>query len=156
MQSPNSTIGYNIQHQVTLVHSPDETGCTPLHCAAAGGHLNICRVLVDAGARTSRLDHNGRSPAEYARSAGHLHVFTSVFEFHYTCFCRVTYVTCFFSWTVDYRYLAAVDTQEREVGCASLFRAASLGRELDIQRLVADGHVDDINDQVGLQVYCLS
>ena len=48
-----------------------EDGATALHIAAAGGDLEIVRLLVTHGADPAARDRNGSIPAEIARSAGH-------------------------------------------------------------------------------------
>lgn len=49
----------------------DVNGRTLLHHAAAAGDWSICRNLVAAGADSKKLDQDGRTPADHARSAGH-------------------------------------------------------------------------------------
>jgi ankyrin repeat protein len=44
-----------------LVRSTDESGRTPLHAAAAEGHLNLAHVLLDAGADVNSLAPGGVS-----------------------------------------------------------------------------------------------
>lgn len=46
-------------------------GDTPLHLAAAGGHLLLCNRLFDAGADTTIRNNNGQTPADMASEAGH-------------------------------------------------------------------------------------
>lgn len=53
------------------LNSRNAKGDTPLHLAAAGGHLLLCSQLVDAGADASSLNDNGQTPAEMASEAGH-------------------------------------------------------------------------------------
>ena len=48
-------------------------GCTPLHCAAMGGHQSIADELI--GARPALLtarDNNGNTPSFWAEKRGHL------------------------------------------------------------------------------------
>lgn len=40
------------------------TGTSPLHCAAAGGHIRCVRVLLEAGADETALDRNECTPLE--------------------------------------------------------------------------------------------
>ena len=49
-------------------------GETPLGNAAANGHLEIVRLLLDAGADASLRDAADRTAAEYAARNGHLAV----------------------------------------------------------------------------------
>ena len=32
------------------INSKDKNGWSPLHCAAARGHLKVCKLLINAGA----------------------------------------------------------------------------------------------------------
>ena len=49
-------------------------GVTPLMVAAGGGHDAVVELLIERGSNPSRRDAEGRSAAEYARSAGHAHL----------------------------------------------------------------------------------
>jgi ankyrin repeat protein len=51
-----------------------EDGATALHIAAAGGSLEIVRMLVSHGADWSAEDQNGNTATTIARSAGHANV----------------------------------------------------------------------------------
>ena len=58
-----------------LVRGRDETGATPLHYAAFGGHRDAVRLLVEAGADINAIDAQfGATPAgwaiEYLREMG--------------------------------------------------------------------------------------
>ena len=44
---------------------------TPMHAAAANGHLSIVKLLLKKRANPSTRDQNGRTPAELARNAGY-------------------------------------------------------------------------------------
>jgi uncharacterized protein len=46
-------------------------GYTPLHQAAAAGRADLARILLDAGADTSCVCHQGKTPADYARERQH-------------------------------------------------------------------------------------
>ena len=50
---------------------PGNTGSTPLHFAAAGGHLNIIHILLQFGANPNKFDKNGQVPATLALHYGH-------------------------------------------------------------------------------------
>lgn len=46
-------------------------GDTPMHLAAAGGHLLLCNRLFEAGADTTTRNDVGQTPADMASGAGH-------------------------------------------------------------------------------------
>ncbi|XP_054628764.1 histone-lysine N-methyltransferase EHMT1a isoform X2 [Dunckerocampus dactyliophorus] len=46
--------------------------CSPLHAAAAGGHQEICHVLIQAGAHLDMFDENQRTPLMAACENNHL------------------------------------------------------------------------------------
>ena len=46
-------------------------GYTPLHQAAAAGRADLARILLDAGADTACVCHQGKTPADYARERQH-------------------------------------------------------------------------------------
>lgn len=53
---------------------PDDSGCTPLHSAAARGHEGIVRELMRRGADASFKDKEGWTAARWARFEGHVEV----------------------------------------------------------------------------------
>ncbi len=46
-------------------------GYTPLHQAAAAGLENLTRILLEAGADRTKVCHQGKTPADYARDKKH-------------------------------------------------------------------------------------
>lgn len=54
-----------VRRHPELVREPDETGATAMHYAAFGGHRDVVRVLVEAGA-----DINARDSQYHATPAG--------------------------------------------------------------------------------------
>ena len=52
------------------VNSRNAKGDTPLHLAAAGGHLHLCNELFEAGADVSLKNDGGQTSAEMAAEAG--------------------------------------------------------------------------------------
>jgi hypothetical protein len=61
--------------------SPNDDGvlhvCSPLHAAAAGGHLHVCELLVERGAYADWFS-NGKTPAQVADENGHFDVATMI------------------------------------------------------------------------------
>jgi ankyrin repeat protein len=61
--------------------SPNDDGvlhvCSPLHAAAAGGHLHVCELLVERGAYANWFS-NGKTPAQVADENGHSEVATMI------------------------------------------------------------------------------
>lgn len=54
------------------IDAPDTTTrCTPLHLAAAMGHENCIRILVELKANINALDTKGRTPLHCATEEGH-------------------------------------------------------------------------------------
>ncbi|PAA64990.1 hypothetical protein BOX15_Mlig019347g2 [Macrostomum lignano] len=51
---------------------PDKDGRTPLHCAAAGGHAQICRLLLDAPPPPSASASSSRTPLAGLTDSGGL------------------------------------------------------------------------------------
>ena len=50
----------------------DDNGCTPLHLSAAEGTVEMCHILLEAGARIDELDNDGKTPLIYAAESGSL------------------------------------------------------------------------------------
>jgi ankyrin repeat protein len=55
-----------IAAQPDLIAQPDARGLTPLHVAAAYGHLEVCAALIDAGAEVNVADEDGETPLHSA------------------------------------------------------------------------------------------
>ena len=53
-----------LQSKATLVHAVDETGDTPLHCAAQNGYLSAVTLLFDGGALATVKNNNGETPID--------------------------------------------------------------------------------------------
>ena len=58
------------------VSGQDETGMTPLHWAAHGGHEEVAQVLLQRGADACAGNAEGWTPLHYAACAGHQTVAT--------------------------------------------------------------------------------
>ena len=56
-------------HNIGALHEPDDNGWYPLHEAARGGHPEVAKFLLDAGADINKLTNqeNGSSPLALAR-----------------------------------------------------------------------------------------
>uniref|UniRef100_A0A3P8Z511 Ion transport domain-containing protein n=1 Tax=Esox lucius TaxID=8010 RepID=A0A3P8Z511_ESOLU len=54
--------------------STKTTGSSPLHLASAGGHTEVVRVLLDAGASAADEDREGMSAVHLAARNGHTHI----------------------------------------------------------------------------------
>jgi len=53
------------------VNARQSGGHTPLHEAALGGDAEVVRLLLAAGADPETGNHEGQTPADVARQAGH-------------------------------------------------------------------------------------
>ena len=49
----------------------DAEGWTPLHWAAANGHIHVVKFLIEKGADVNRPNENDISAEEWARQKGH-------------------------------------------------------------------------------------
>jgi len=49
----------------------DQEGLTPLMRAAWNGHIEVMRLLIDAGSQLSGTDDKGNSALDYAEQGGH-------------------------------------------------------------------------------------
>jgi ankyrin len=64
-----------------LVHTTDETGCTPLYNAAGYGQLSMARFLSSkAGANANQASANSLTPLYIAAKHGHLHLVRYLIE----------------------------------------------------------------------------
>jgi ankyrin repeat protein len=55
-----------IEHKIDINSLNSETGTSALMLAAALGYLNICNILIDAGADINACDHAGNTPLHLA------------------------------------------------------------------------------------------
>jgi hypothetical protein len=56
------------------VNTRDEDGLTPLHNAAANGHLDVVKLLLEKGADPAIRSNGGWTPLDIARALGHAEV----------------------------------------------------------------------------------
>ena len=65
-------VSYLIKRNVIVNQTDSSRSRTALHWAAASGHYEIARMLIDAGALVNVQDKNSISPLMLAASTGHL------------------------------------------------------------------------------------
>ncbi|XP_049331691.1 transient receptor potential cation channel, subfamily N, member 1 [Astyanax mexicanus] len=61
------------QGGLTTLHSKANGSC-PLHLAAAGGHTEVVKVLLEAGASAAEEDSEGMTAVHLAARSGHTHI----------------------------------------------------------------------------------
>jgi len=103
------------------MEAKDSNGNTPLHFAAANGHLEIVRLLCDHGADVEARNKWGMRPLHWAAYHGHISIVKELIE------------------------VKNVEINARDTGGRT---ALSLARQLDnddiAASLVSHGGVDDI------------
>jgi ankyrin repeat protein len=52
----------------------NDNGETPLYVASQNGHVEVVRLLIDAGALISQANNNGVTPLSVASAIGHVEV----------------------------------------------------------------------------------
>jgi len=72
--SQKPTVIDRLLRRTATVHSRDENGCTPLHRAADGGHLETVKLLLDRGASCTVRDKLGQTPLIAALEKRHLDI----------------------------------------------------------------------------------
>jgi len=60
-----------LKHAEILPDAIDDQGATALHHAAAQGHSEVAIALLEQGAKSDKMDGEGRTPAQYALESGH-------------------------------------------------------------------------------------
>ncbi|GLH03996.1 ARF GTPase-activating protein GIT2 [Gryllus bimaculatus] len=73
----------------------EEKGTTPLHVAAKAGQMSQMELLVVYGADPGSVDSNGKTPVEYARTAGHKDLADRLVECMYELTDRLAFYLCF-------------------------------------------------------------
>lgn len=66
-------------HLLAAQQSP-ATGLSPLMMASKGGHVEVCRALLDAGAPWNAVDRTGKCAGNYATDGGHWDVVNLLVE----------------------------------------------------------------------------
>ncbi|XP_030644286.1 transient receptor potential cation channel, subfamily N, member 1 [Chanos chanos] len=61
------------QGSITTLHNKANGSC-PLHLAAAGGHTEVVKVLLEAGASAAEEDAEGMTSIHLAAKSGHTHI----------------------------------------------------------------------------------
>mmetsp|Transcript_91406 Transcript_91406/g.167748 ORF Transcript_91406/g.167748 Transcript_91406/m.167748 type:complete len:678 (-) Transcript_91406:96-2129(-) len=69
-------VKFLVTKRYTLLHAKNSASDTPLHLAAREGHMDVCRVLVSAGALTKVKNFRKLTPADLASQQGHTAVFS--------------------------------------------------------------------------------
>jgi len=64
----------------SVVNDRDKQGKTPLHHAAAGGHMHVVQFLLGAGCDSNARDSSGRAASFYAQQNDHDAVFALLIE----------------------------------------------------------------------------
>ena len=71
-----NTLLFNITYGIILTKFPIylQEGWTPLHCAAQAGHLDVVKLLTEAGSATTAETINGHIPLWFAAAESNLKV----------------------------------------------------------------------------------
>ncbi|KAI9360411.1 ankyrin repeat family protein [Zopfochytrium polystomum] len=70
-----ASIGEALRRDANAIHERDsDSGASPLHYAAATGSAEAVNALLSAGHPWNEVDFNHKTAAEYARDAGHPHI----------------------------------------------------------------------------------
>ena len=76
----DSSIGIGNQKHLLAAQQDPESGLSPLMLAAQNGHLDICRILLDAGAPWNALDRYGKCAGNWAQENEHWEVVNLLVE----------------------------------------------------------------------------
>lgn len=76
----DSSIGIGNQKHLLAAQQDPESGLSPLMLAAKNGHLDICRILLDAGAPWNALDRYGKCAGNWAKENEHWEVVNLLVE----------------------------------------------------------------------------
>ena len=78
--SSSSSIGIGNQKHLLAAQQDPSTGLSPLMLAAQNGHMDICRVLLEAGAPWNALDRYGKCAGNGAQENEHWEVVNLLVE----------------------------------------------------------------------------
>jgi hypothetical protein len=59
-----------------ITNVPNRYGCTPLYCAARGGHLHVVEKLLEYGAEIDQANKEGSTPLQIATTFDRIEVVT--------------------------------------------------------------------------------
>ena len=76
----SSTIGIGNQKHLLAAQQDPATGLSPLMLAAQNGHIDVCRVLLEAGAPWNALDRFGKCAGNWAQENEHWEVVNLLVE----------------------------------------------------------------------------
>eukprot|EP00986_Skeletonema_menzelii_P002420 scaffold652_cov142-Skeletonema_menzelii.AAC.7 len=78
--SDDSSVGIGNQKHLLAAQQDPETGLSPLMVAAQNGHVDVCRILLDAGAPWNALDRYGKCAGNWAQENEHWEVVNLLVE----------------------------------------------------------------------------
>jgi 26S proteasome non-ATPase regulatory subunit 10 len=108
----------------SAINSHDEDERQPLHWACTGGHVELCRLLIDRGARVDAQDESGWTALHIASSAGREQIVDILLT------------------NSDGAALEALVNEQTETGQTALHYASSKGHTSIVERLLSlDGVV---------------
>ena len=145
------------------VNAIDENGCTPLMLAASRGHLDVCRLLLDAGASPLIQDIDGNNALTIAINAGSFEVIELLKERIIEYRQQNAESTSDFSFILEKNQLEEAETQEseeidisewQEVGATPVPLSDSKCRTLALsQQSCISDHIPEISDIDWADVY---
>jgi ankyrin repeat protein len=74
------TLKFLLSQKKININSENKDQSTSLHLSCLNGHLNICNLLIENGAKLDCLDSMKRTPLHFASSQGHVEVVRLLIE----------------------------------------------------------------------------